>query len=272
MKVASIQASVVFRDPVANARNAVEQLTELAKQGVELTVLPECYLTGYCVSSPEDAKSLAISRDHPALQSIQKSANETGVTVAHGFAEKDGDKLYNTAALFMPDEEPRYYRKTHLPDLGFDKFATPGDEIKVFDTKLGKIGIVICFDMRFPEAARVLALQGADVILIPTNWPDGAQVSAETICVARAAESRVWVVTCNRVGTEEGFHFIGRSKIISPTGSVVAAADDAETTLIADLDLEIARQKRTITIPGKYETDVFEPRRPELYGDITKNS
>ncbi len=269
MKVASIQANVVFRDPEANAEKAANQLAELAKQGVGLAVLPECYLTGYCVSTPEDAATLAIPRDHVSLQQLRKAVNDTGVALAVGFAEIDGGKLYNTAALFMPNEDPRYYRKTHLPDLGFDNFANPGDEIKVFDTKLGKIGIVICFDMRFPEPARVLALQGAEVILIPTNWPEGAQVSAETICIARAAESRVWVVTCNRVGDEEGFHFIGKSKIINPVGKVIEASGDHEEIIHADLDLEMARQKRTITIPGKYETDVFEPRKPELYGEIT---
>jgi predicted amidohydrolase len=114
----------------------------------------------------------------------------------------------------------------------------------------------------------VLALAGADVILLPTNWPEGAENSAEIMCVARAAENRVWFVTANRVGVEKGFHFIGRSKIISPTGNVLAAAADTETVLIADLDLSEARLKRTVNIPGQYEMEIFKPRRPDLYGKL----
>jgi len=268
MKVAAVQANVVFNDPQANAQRAASEIASLATEGVELAVLPECFLTGYCVDSRAEAERIAISREDAALKSVQIVADRSGVTVALGFAESADGRLYNTVAFFEPHEEARFYRKTHLPVLGFDKFATPGDELPLFDTKLGRIGVLICFDQRFPEPARVLALAGADVIVLPTNWPVGAEISADIICLARAAENRVWVVTANRVGTENGFEFIGRSKIISPTGSVVAAADAGEAVLVADLDLEQARQKRTVTIPGKYETEVFKPRRPDLYGNL----
>ena len=268
MKVAAVQTNVVFNDPQANAARAVAEIERLAAQGVKLAILPECFLTGYCVDSVEEAERISISREDGALETVQVAADRSDVTVALGFAESANDRLYNTVAYFEPHTEARFYRKTHLPILGFDKFATPGDELPLFDTKLGRIGVLICFDQRFPEPARVLALAGADVIVVPTNWPVGAEISAEIICLARAAENRVWVVTANRVGTENGFEFIGRSKIIGPTGSVVAAAGAGEAVLVADLDLAEARQKRTVTIPGKYETEVFKPRRPDLYGNL----
>ena len=268
MKVASIQANVVFNDPQANAHHAVSEISSLATQGVKLAVLPECFLTGYCVDSESEAERIAISREDAALEMVQVAADRSDVAVALGFAEAADDRLYNTVAFFEPHEEARYYRKTHLPILGFDRFATPGDELPLFDTKLGRIGVLICFDQRFPEPARVLALVGADVIVLPTNWPVGAEVSADIMCIARAAENRIWFVTANRVGTENGFTFIGRSKIISPTGAVVAEAGDQEAVLIAELDLAEARQKRTVTIPGKYETEVFKPRRPDLYTSL----
>ncbi|MFX8542930.1 carbon-nitrogen hydrolase family protein, partial [Acinetobacter baumannii] len=91
-----------------------------------------------------------------------------------------------------------------------------------------------------------LALKGADVILLPTNWPDGAQVSASTVCVARAAENKVWMVACNRIGVENGFRFIGQSKIISPSGLVVTSANEGEATLTATLDFALARDKHTV--------------------------
>ena len=155
-----------------------------------------------------------------------------------------------------------------MPELGYDRYVTTGDDLNVFETKFGKIGIQICFDIRFPEASRILALQGADVIFYPTNWPKGADISADVLAVARAVENKVYVVTANRVGEENGFSFIGKSKIISPSGVILAGASNGEEVMVADLDFEISRNKRNITIPGKHETTVFESRRPELYGPI----
>jgi len=271
MRVAAVQSHVKFNDPAANAETAIKRMAELKSQGVELAVFPEAFLTGYCVSSPEAAAAIAIeagSNPHPSLVTLQKAVDALDLVAVFGFAERDGENLYNSAAIFEPGKAIRYYRKTHLPDLGLDKFVKPGDDLSVFETRLGKIGILICFDLRPPEATRCLALQGADVIVLPTNWPVGAEVSADHIAIARAGENKVYVVTCNRVGEENGFRFIGRSKIIDPGGRVLAGAKDEETVLFADLDLTVARQKRTITIPGLYETDVFASRRPELYASL----
>jgi predicted amidohydrolase len=268
MKVASAQSDVFFGDPEANALAAAKEIGRLAGEGVELAVFPECFLTGYCVDSAAGAREIAIPRSHQALQAMKVASDHLGIAVAFGFAEAEGDGVYNTAALFVPGETPYFYRKTHLPELGLDKFVTAGDELALFDTRLGKIGILICFDQRFPEPCRVLSLAGADLILIPTNWPDGAQVSADFISIARAAENKVWMVTTNRVGTENGFTFIGRSKIIAPNGTIVAAAGSEAETLVAEIDLAQARQKRNVTIPGKYETEVFAARRPALYEEL----
>ena len=182
---------------------------------------------------------------------IREGVDETGsLPLVVGFAENANGTLHNAAALFEPGVAARYYRRSHLPDLGYDKFVQAGHELGVFDTRVGKIGLLICFDLRIPEAARVLALQGAELIVLPTNWPEGAEISAEHVAIARAAENRVFVATCDRVGEEHGFRFIGRSKIIHPTGLVLAAAGADEETIVADVDLAEARQKRSIGIPG----------------------
>ncbi len=107
------------------------------------------------------------------------------------------------------------------------------------------------------------------MIVLPTNWPDGAIFAPTHIAPVRAAENRVFLATCNRVGNENGFGFVGLSGIYSPTGEALARADDRPEIISADLDLSQARTKRTVTIPGKYETDVFGSRRPELYGPLT---
>jgi len=122
------------------------------------------------------------------------------------------------------------------------------------------------------EADRAIAaLNGAQLLVLPTNWPEGAETNADHTAITRAMENRIFVATCDRVGEENGFKFIGRSKIVDPSGKVLASADDTEKVLVADLDLDLANRKRVITIPGKYELEVFKARRPELYGDLTRN-
>ncbi len=270
MRLACVQTNVVFNDPEANLRNALVHLEALAAGHVELVVFPEAYLTGYCVSTREAACAIALDPHSPVLDALQEAADRLGVHIVVGYAEALAEGISNTASLFAPNEPRRFYRKTHLPELGLDHFVTPGTELEVFDTALGKIGILICFDLRAPEGARVLALKGAELIVLPTNWPNGAQVSADLLAPARAVENRVFLASCDRTGDENGFHFIGLSKIIDPSGKILAHAGEGEAVLVADIDMESARVKRIVTIPGKHETTVFESRRPELYGTISE--
>ncbi len=255
---------------MANARRAAATLRELHAQGVNLAVFPEAYLTGYCVECLDDATRIALPATHEALVLLQNVCDETGILCIVGYAESfSPTKLRNTVALLQPNQPPETYSKTHLPELGYDKFVERGDHLNVFETALGKIGIIICYDLRLPEAARVLALKGAELIVLPTNWPVGAEISADLIAITRAVENRVFLATCDRVGEENGFKFIGKSKIISPIGTVLASAGDQEETLIADIDLAQARQKRIVGIPGKYEMDIFGSRHPGLYQILT---
>jgi 5-aminopentanamidase len=278
IRVASVQCNVVFGDPHANASFAVSHLRALAARGVQLAVFPEAFLTGYAVNDEAEARRIAIdvrgaqpdSVDvaHPSVLTLQVACRDLGIHAVVGFAGTDGTTLYSGAILFEPDGRMRRYTKTHLPELGFDKFVVRGSSLPVFDTAIGKIGLLICYDVRFPEASRVLALDGADIIALPTNWPEGAEVSPTYMAPARAAENRLFVVTCNRVGIENGFRFIGRSAIHDITGAAIASAGDEETILMADIDLSRAKQKRTVVIPGKYETDTFATRHPQIYGRI----
>lgn len=270
MRIACIQSNVVFDDVPANTANAIRHLESLSASNVDLAVFPEAFLTGYCVDSAADAHRIATSQQ--ALIPLREVCDRLSITAIVGFAERQGNTVRNSAALLEPKREPQIYRKTHLPELGLDKFVEAGDELPLFETRLGRIGLLICFDMRFPEPARVLALRGAELIVLPTNWPEGAETSAEHVAIARAAENRVFFATCNRVGEENGFRFIGKSKIVHPSGKVIAAAGTEEEIILADIDLAEARIKRNVMIPGKYETEVFESRRPELYQDIVPSN
>jgi len=295
-RVACAQLDVVFNDPKANADSAVQTLRDCKSQGVDLIVFPECFLTGYCVSNRGAAEEIALqlSPTPPhALAAIWEECRSLGIFAVVGFAQLEGQNLYNSAALIDPNNELKVYQKTHLPELGFDKFATPGSQLPVFETDLGKIGILVCFDLRIPEAARTLALKGAELIVLPTNWPEGAHAGPNFMAAARAGENRVFVATCNRVGTENGFTFIGQSGIYDVTGTTLAKANGGrqslgatneesqslgtigplgatEEIITADIDLSIARIKRNIVRPGEFETEMFATRQPSLYTVITE--
>jgi predicted amidohydrolase len=191
-----------------------------------------------------------------------------------GLLEIDRDKCYNALAFFGPEGIIGKYRKIHLPYLGIDRYATPGDKpLKVYTTEIGKIGLNICFDVRLPESARVMALMGAEVIVLPTNWPSGAEAIPKYIINARAYENRVNYVAVNRVGVERGFRFIGRSKIVDYAGQTLAEASAVNEEIIyAQLDLKGAQEKHVTIIPGKFELPLFEARRPEFYGLISQKN
>ncbi len=275
MKIACAQLNVSFNDPNANADQVICQLGRLKQDGVDLVIFPEAFLTGYCVGSMAEAERIAIRvtvdakgevvESHESLERIRKFTNDLEVGCIVGFAGSTGSELYNGAILFEPGRTPRQYMKTHLPYLGYDRFAKTGNALDVFETKWGRIGILICFDARPPEAARTLALKGADLIVLPTNWPIGAEVSANHVGISRAAENKVFFASCNRVGVENGTQFIGLSKIIHCSGRVLAAAGADEEVIVAEIDLLEARQKRIVNIPGEYEMEVFGCRKPDLY-------
>jgi predicted amidohydrolase len=280
MKLACHQWDVVFGDPAANAARLCEGLIKAAESGVDLAVFPEAFLTGYCVSTVEDADRIAITVDcdrdfdvtaaHEAVVAVQKAVVSTGVHCVVGYAGKDQFGLYNGALLLEPNGRMRRYVKTHLPCLGFDMFAVPGAALPVFETDLGRIGLLICYDLRPPEASRVLALRGADLIVLPTNWPIRQGPMPSTMCPSRAMENRVFFASCNRVGTENGFSFRGDSGIYGIDGAVLASAGGGEEVITAELELPLARNKHSVVIPGVFETDAFACRQPGLYRDLVE--
>ena len=185
--------------------------------------------------------------------------------------DPESGALYNSAAVIGPGVVAGVYRKNHLPFLGVDRFAAKGDRgLPVFTTPFGKIGVLICYDLAFPEAARVLKLGGAQLLCVPTNWPEAASISCDYSPFVRAHENHIHVATANRVGEESGFRFLGRSRIIDCAGDLRAAAGDGKALLTADLDLEQSVHSRKVIVPGRYEVDRIGHRRPELYGPVTE--
>lgn len=272
MRVASVQTDVVFGYPAANLAVLRTHCHELAQKQVELVVFPEAFLTGYCARSIEEAEAIALEfkldgdvlvQGDANLEELGQLAVLTGVHIVVGFVGCSGGKLYNVAALADPKGQIRCYVKTHLPLMGFDNYATPGERLPVFETEIGKIGLLICFDVRFPEAARTLALQGADVIVMPTNWPQGVVTPPQLLVPTRAVENKVFFVTCNRIGTENGTKFCGLSAIHGVHGEVQGSLHDQEGVIVADLNLELARDKRNSN--GACMTDLFATRNAAAY-------
>jgi len=246
-------------------RGRMEQAGAL---GVSLLVLPECAIPGYMFASEEEALPFAEEIPGPSTEALERDCARLGLYVVSGLIERQGDSLRNAAVLVGPDGLVGTYRKTHLPFLGVDRFVVPGDELPVFDTPLGRIGIEICYDLRFPEVTRTLALRGADIIAHPTNFPAAARAQTELITVARANENRVYVLTANRCGKESWAEFCGRSQIVDPSGTRLAeAGPTGETLLTGEVDVEKARDKDYVD-PGEYELYLFGHRRPELYGAL----
>jgi predicted amidohydrolase len=272
MLVAVAQIDPKLAEKERNLDVCLARLDEAAAQGTELLVLPECAISGYMFESAEEALPYAEEIPGPSTEALEVACSRTGAHVVCGLLERDGDRLHNAAVLVGPDGLIGSYRKTHLPFLGVDRFVTPGDDLPVWDTPLGRIGIEICYDLRFPEVTRTLALRGADIVCHPTNFPVAARVQTELITVARAAENRIFLLTANRCGQERWAEFCGHSQIVDPYGTRLAEAGAAgEALLVGDVEIEKARDKDYV-VPGEYELYLFGHRRPELYGALVEET
>jgi predicted amidohydrolase len=272
MRVAVAQIEPKLGEKERNLAECLARLEAAAAEDAQLLVLPECAIPGYMFDSAEEAMPFAEEIPGPSTEALAEACRRLGVHVVCGLLERDGDLLRNAAVLVGPDGLVGTYRKSHLPFLGVDRFAEPGDELPVYETPLGRIGVEICYDLRFPEVTRTLALRGADIVAHPTNFPVAARIQTELITVARAAENRIFLLTANRVGKERRGEFCGWSQIVDPYGRRLAEANETdEALLVAEIDVEQARDKDYV-IPGEYELYLFGHRRPELYGLLVEEA
>lgn len=247
IRVASVQTNPTMNDVERNVGAMIDTMRRLAEDQVQLAVFPELATTGYMFESTDECRAVAEAVPNGATtQRLLSACNEYDMHIVFGIAEQDGDQLYNSSALLGPTGHLGTYRKLHLWNRENTVFS-PGDlGLPVFDTPLGAIGILICYDMWFPETARTLALGGAEILCVPTNWvpltagndPDG-HAMANILCSANAHCNGVAVVAADRCGVERGQEFLGRSVIVHPTGWNAAGPAPAltEDILIADIDV-----------------------------------
>ncbi len=270
MIISAIQTDVAIGDPDVNLRVLERHVATEAAQGSRLIVFPECFVSGYCFASKEEASRNAQPVDGPFTQTVVKLCRHNDCYVVFGMVELVEHDIFNTAVLAGPQGIVGSYRKIHLPWLGVDRFTTHGDRpFTVFDIGEFRIGMLICYDAGFPEAVRNLALDGADIVVLPTNWPPGAEQVAEYTINTRALENSIYFLAANRVGTERKFRFIGCSRICDPVGKTLTSADHRdECVLRVSIDPALARRKRYTRVPGQHVIDRFADRRPEMYGRL----
>ena len=272
VKIAAVQMDSKIMGNSENLDKMLLKTQAVANNGADLIVFPECALTGYVFASREEAMPYMETIPGPSADKLAACCRELGVHVIFGLLERDADKCFNAAVLAGPQGLIGKYRKNHLPFLGIDRFLDRGNEpFQVYQTSIGNIGMHICYDCNFPESARVMALMGADILVLPTNWPEGRGKIVNYVVNTRAYENKVHLVAVDRVGTERGTKFIGSSKIVDAWGdTLVQASSDNEEIVYAEVSLADARQKRIVFKAGEFELDFINDRRPELYGQITK--
>ena len=272
MKIAGVQMDVALGNVSANLEKMAAYLRQTSKAGAALTVFPECAATGYCFDRLSEVRKIAQPVPGPSTEALTRACKANNSYCVFGTLESEGEDVFNAAVLLGPDGVIGTYRKVHLPFLGVDMFTTPGN--RPFAVHIAgelRVGMNICYDASFPEAARSLALLGADVIVLPTNWPPGSECTAACCINARALENGVFYLAVNRVGTERGFTFIGQSRACDPVGNTIAMAlGTNEEILYAEVDVARARNKHYVRVPGKHEIDRFADRRPEMYTLLTK--
>lgn len=263
MKVAIAQLTATM-DKAANLQKAQEYIGKAKKAGADFVILPEMYSAPATPKSGVTPAEVAEKLDGPFVSGLSAAARQHGIYVVCGVFESiegDENRAYNTTVFLSREGELIHaYRKTHLYDAFSyieSDFIAPGDNpYQVVETEFGKIGLMVCYEVRFPEIARQFALQGADILFVPAGWVAGAMKEDhwETLVRARAIENTMFICAADQVGNI----FAGRSMFVDPMGVVIASAGEEETLLITELDLDRIQRVR-----GKLPS--VANRRAELY-------
>lgn len=287
VKVAALQFSC-SKDVQENINKAEKMVREAADNGANIILLPELFERQYfCQEKRYDYYDYALPLEkNPAVNRFKEVAKELSVVIPVSFYERDIDRLFNTVAMIDADGSVLgIYRKTHIPDDHFyqEKFYfTPGDTgFKVFDTRFGCIGVGICWDQWFPETARCMAVQGAEMLLYPTAIGSEPILDVDSsghwrrVMQGHAAANLMPVVAANRIGVEtvepckenagqsSSLDFYGCSFIADATGDIIASAKQEETILYGEFDLDVLKEERL-------SWGLFRDRRPETYIIMTK--
>jgi predicted amidohydrolase len=257
-----------------NLERALSAIAAAAEDGAQLVVFGELYLSGYRTDEWLHRWASSAHDDDPHVRVLAAAARERGVHVVMGAATFGGHipgDVYDSALLIGPHGLIGVYRKTHVAAFPYERgismercFYSPGRQLGTFDTEVGRLGIHICYDMHFPEVPRVQALQGAELLINVSAGAAGFEEYWEHVSYLRAVENASWYLVCSVVGEQRGDTLFGGTRIIAPTGDVVACvADGEERMVVGDVDLTAARDVRAMA-------HTFNLRQPEAYAAITR--
>jgi len=257
MRIALLQDSGVPGDPAANLERLAMAARRAAAESIDLLIAPELYLTGYNLG--DKLRDLAEPAGGPAAKRAAEIATETGVALLYGYPEAAGKKLYNAALLVDGTGTVRAnYRKTHIFGPEEKRLFSPGDALMLVELGALTLGLLICYDVEFPEAVRALTLAGADAIIVPTALMRPYEKIAEQMVPARALENQVFIAYANRCGQEGELTYCGMSCVIAPDGKPLIQSGRGEAFLVAEIDPAAYAESRK-SIP------YLEDRRPALY-------
>ncbi|MFD3541838.1 carbon-nitrogen hydrolase family protein [Streptomyces sp. NPDC058662] len=262
LRTALLQSSGRLGDTAENLKALDEAAARAAHSGAGLLVTSEMFLTGYALPV-EDIAALAETADGASARAIGEIARRHGVAVLYGYPERAGDVVHNSAQLIGPDGTARAnYRKTHLFGCFEQEAFTPGDT-PVVQADLGglRIGIMICYDVEFPENVRAHALAGTDLLLVPTAQMHPFQFVAEQVVPVRAFENQMYIAYVNRTGPEGEFEFVGLSCLASPDGATRTRAGRGEELVFGEADPELLSASRE-------NNPYLRDRRPGLYASL----
>jgi len=255
IQAAAIQFNVKQGDVDANLDYVRAALRRVAGQGARLAVLPEMWSSGFAYKNLNELAG----RTPGIVEELLELSRELKLVIVGSLPEPHGEKVFNTVYVADNGKLAGVYRKLHLFSLlGEERAFDSGDSWLLANTSVGKVGVIICYDLRFPELSRRLALEGAAVICVPAQWPRPRQEHWRTLLRARAIENQLFVVACNACGPIGRLDFFGMSMIIDPKGEVLAEADAAESEIVASLDMQLMADWRA-------QIPCFNDRRPELY-------
>lgn len=257
IQTAIVQFDVRLGDVEWNLESVKRRIAVLAKQGVKLVLLPEMWSTGF---ANKQLKELSDTTPE-VLGDLSRVARESDLAIIGSMPEKKRGKIYNTAYVVDRDGSiAGTYRKVHLFSLtGEDLHFEPGREAVVAKTSLGPMGLIICYDLRFPELFRAVALRGAVIVMVMAQWPAERAAHWKVLLRARAVENQLFVLGANRCGKDGELVYAGHSRIISPDGEILARTGNRAATLSATIDLRVMERTRK-RIP------CLKERMPEAYG------
>jgi N-carbamoylputrescine amidase len=262
-------------DLEGNRNKALHWARRAVDDGARLVVLPELASSGYVFREEAEAERTAEDPDEgPLVAALRGLCADHGAYVVVGINEREGSRRHNSAVLLGPEGRLATYRKLHLFNDEKSWFE-PGADLPLVELPIGRVGMIVCFDLWFPEPARALALAGAEVIAVPTNWvasfkrrvyDDRGYCQGDYVAMATAAQNGVVMACADRVGTERGTHFLGASIIVDSDGWPIRgpAGTDSEEVLVADVDLDaVARARRRTP-----RNDLLDDRRPDAYNAV----